>query len=162
MAYLRENGISETDNKDKADIFKGQFVYTREQIRDRHIQKDPDQNRVKKLLDRLNLDKSSGPDNPNACLLKECSAEMVLILACIFNQSLAQARVLDEWLQANVDPIYKDVEKYDPANNTCRSVSRICCMSLEHIIVSRIMQYLTDHKLRLSMASEVVGNARPN
>ena len=32
VAYLRENGILETDNKDKADIFKGQFAYTREQI----------------------------------------------------------------------------------------------------------------------------------
>ena len=148
-----------TDNKDKADIFNRQFesVYTREQqgdppskgpspypdIGDLYI----DPNGVKKLLDRLNLYKSSGPDDLSARMLKECSAEISPVLACIFNKSLAQSRVPDDWLQANVIPIYKKGEKYDPSNYRPVSLTCICCKSLEHILVGRVMQHLSDHKI---------------
>ena len=66
-----------------------------------------DPNGVRKLLDRLNPHKSSGPDDLSARVLKECSAQIVPVLACIFNQSLAQGRVPEVWLQASVAPIYK-------------------------------------------------------
>ena len=154
-------------------IFNRQFesVYIREQAGD-HPSKGPspypdigdlfiDPNGVRKLLDRLNPHKSSGPDDLSACLLKECSAEIAPVLACIFNQSLAQGRVPKDWLQANVAPIYKKGEKYDPANYrlTC-----ICFKSLEHIIVSKLMQHLSEHKslLSLNMDSEAVGHVRPS
>ena len=114
---LRENGILKTGVKNKADIFNRQFVsvYTREQAGDSsskgpspypdigdlftdpiHLLIDP--NGVRKLLDRLNPHKSSGPDDLSARVLKECSAEISPVLACIFNQSLAQDRVPEDWL----------------------------------------------------------------
>ena len=80
-------------------------------------------------------------------MLKECSAEIAPVLACIFNRSLAQSRVPDDWLQANVVPIYKKGEKYDPANYRPVSLTCICCKSLEHILVGRVMQHLSDHKI---------------
>ena len=60
-----------------------------------------------KILDRLNPHKSSGPDDLSARVLKECSADIAPVLAYIFNQSLAQGKVPEDWLQANVAPIYK-------------------------------------------------------
>ena len=90
---------------------------------------------------------TSGPDDLSACVLKECSAEIAPVIACIFNQSLAQGRVPEDWLQANVAPIYKKVEKYDPANYRPVSLTCICCKTQEHIIVSKIMQYLSEHKI---------------
>ena len=110
VACLRENGILKTGVKDRADIFNRQFesVYTREQAGD-PPSKGPspyrdigdlfiDPNGVRKLLDRLNPHKSSGPDDLSARVLKECSAEIAPVLACIFNQSLAQGRVPEDWL----------------------------------------------------------------
>ena len=44
-------------------------------------------------------------------------------------------------------PIYKKGEKYDPANYRPVSLTYICCMSLEHIIVTKIMQHLSEHKI---------------
>ena len=99
---LRENGILKTGNKDKADILSRQFgsVYTRDNAGDiplkglnpypdiEDISIDP--SGVKKLLGRLNLNKASGPDDLSARVLKECSAEIAQVLACIFNQSLIQ------------------------------------------------------------------------
>ena len=70
-----ENGILKTGNKDKTDIFSKQFgsVYTRENAGDVPL-KGPspyldiedisiDPKGVKKLLDRLNPNKTSGPDD---------------------------------------------------------------------------------------------------
>ena len=145
--------------KDKADIFNRQFesVYIREQAGD-PPSKGPspypgigdlfiDPNGVRKPLDRLNPYRSSGPDDISARVLKECSAEIASVLACIFNQSLAKGRVPEDWLQANVAPIYKNGEKYGPANYRPVSLTCICCKSLEHIIVSKIMQHLLEHKI---------------
>ena len=123
VLLIRENGILKTGNKDKADIFSRQFgsVYIQEIAGDIPL-KGPslypdiedisiDPNGVKKLLDRLNAFKASGPYDLNARVLKECSAEIAQVLACIFNQSLIHATVRDDWRQANVAPIYKKGEK---------------------------------------------------
>ena len=61
---------------------------------------------VAKLLDRLNIHKAPGLDGLNARVLKECSNEISLILALIFNESLARGDVPDEWRQANVSTVF--------------------------------------------------------
>ena len=57
-------------------------------------------------------------------------------LSHIFNESLAQGAVPDDWRQANVAPVFKKGEKYDAANYRPVSLTCICCKTLEHIIVS--------------------------
>ena len=54
---------------------------------------------VSKLLDRLNVHKAPGPDGLNTKVLKECSNEISIILALIFNESLARGDVPDAWRQ---------------------------------------------------------------
>ena len=60
----------------------------------------------------------------------------------IFNESLAQGAVPDDWRQANVAPVFKKGEKYDAANYRPVSLTCICCKTLEHIIVSNINKHL--------------------
>ena len=43
-------------------------------------------------------------------MLRECSSEIVPFLALIFNESLAQGTVSDDWRQANVAPIFNKRE----------------------------------------------------
>ena len=97
---------------------------------------------VTKLLNNLNIHKAPGPDGLSARVLKECSSEIAPILACIYNESLAQGAVPDDWRQANVASIFKKGEKYDAANYQPVSLTRICCKTLEHIIVSNINKHL--------------------
>ena len=52
---------------------------------------------VAKLLDGLNVHKAPGPDGLNARVLKECSTQISPILALIYNESLAQGNVPDDW-----------------------------------------------------------------
>ena len=52
---------------------------------------------VAKLLDGLNVHKAPGPDGLNARVLKECNAQISPNLALIYNESLAQGNVTDDW-----------------------------------------------------------------
>ena len=75
-------------------------------------------------------------------MLKECSNEISPKLALIFNESLAQGDVPDEWRQANVSPSFKKGENYDAANYRPVSPTCIYCKTLEHILVSNINTHL--------------------
>ena len=97
---------------------------------------------VLKLLNNLNIHKASGPDGLSARVLKECSSEISPMLALIYNESLAQGTVPDDWRQANVAPVFKKGEKYNAANYRPVSLTCICCKTLEHIIVSNINKHL--------------------
>ena len=64
------------------------------------------------------------------------------MLALIYNESLAQGTVPDDWRQANVAPVFKKGEKYNAANYRQVSLTCICCKTLEHIVVSNINKHL--------------------
>ena len=88
------------------------------------------------------MHKAPGPDGLNARVLKECSTQISPILALIYNESLAQGNVPDDWRHANVSPVFKKGEKYDAANYRPVSLTCICCKTLEHILVSNINKHL--------------------
>ena len=81
-------------------------------------------------------------DSMPARVLKECSTQISPILALIYNESLAQGNVTDDWRHANVSPVFKKGEKYDAANYRQVSLTCICCKTLEHILVSNINKHL--------------------
>ena len=151
---LRENVILKTDTLDKANICNRQFesAFTRESDTEipskgtspfspmGEITVDP--KGVLKLLNNLNIHKASGPDGLSARVLKECSSEISLMLALIYNESLAQGTVPDDWRQTNVAPVFKKGEKYNAANYRPVSLTCICCKTLEHIIVRNINKHL--------------------
>ena len=64
------------------------------------------------------------------------------MLALIYNESLAQGTVPDDWRQTNVAPVFKKGEKYNAANHRPVSLTCICCKTLEHITVSNINKHL--------------------
>ena len=92
----------------------------------------------------MKIHKASGPDGLSATarVLKKCSSEIAPIPALIYNESLAQGTVPDDWRQANVAPIFKKREKYDAANYRPVSLTCISCKTLEHIIVGNRNKHL--------------------
>ena len=87
-------------------------------------------------------------------MLKECCSEIAPILAFIYNESLAQGTVPDNWRQVNVAPVFKKGEKYDAANY--RPV-------LQNLTAYKSQQFPTKTLLlTVSMVSLVRGLARPN
>ena len=102
---------------------------------------------MRKLLQKSNLRKASGPDIVPARLLKESSEELSPILTCIFNKSLQTGIVPDDWKTANVSAIFKKGQRYDPVNYRPVSLTCLCCKILEHVIVSNVLKHLDCYKI---------------
>ena len=148
-----------TDSTDKADILNNHFssVFTEEDLDSLltiHGSHTPDISTsdinpigVQKLLEDLDIHKASGPDNTPSRLLKETASLMAPLLTLIFQASIQQGTVPDEWKKANVVPIDKKGSRSDPGNYRPVSLTSICCKTLEHIIYSFIFTHLNKYNI---------------
>ena len=75
---------------------------------------------VKNILQKLDVNKSCGPDDISPILLKCFSQYLSPSLSSLFNRSLRDGELPNDWLNANVCPVYKDkgdkncVDNYRP------------------------------------------------
>ena len=161
VAPLKGNGKVYTEGKDKARILNTQFAsvfstdkgdipliqtqYANSSISNIDINTEG----IIKLLNQLNPNKASGPDNISARLLKETSSEIAPALALVFQASLYEQSIPDDWRKANVTPIYKPAKKDRGKAENYRPISltSISCKILEHIIHSNVMKYLCTNNI---------------
>jgi hypothetical protein len=102
---------------------------------------------VENLLQKLKVNKASGPDDLPAYILRETAVEIAPVLTAIFNQSLKCGTLPKDWLTANIAPIFKKgnknlAENYRPVSLTC-----ICCKVMEHIICKHILAHLEKYDI---------------
>ena len=100
---------------------------------------------IEKLLQNLNASKATGPDEIPARLLKECSKELAPVIAALYQQSLDEGEVPEDWKAQNVHPVFKKGSKSDPANYRPVALTAILCKQLEHCISSNIHSHLDKH-----------------
>jgi len=62
---------------------------------------------VEKSLSKLKSDKSPGPDGLHPMLLRETADHIAYPLTKIFQASIREGIVPDDWKKANIVPIYK-------------------------------------------------------
>ena len=96
---------------------------------------------IRKLLKGLDPNKACGPDGISSWVLKELADEVAPILTLLFQTSMDTGTVPEDWISANIAPVFKKGEHYDPANYRPVSLTSIPCKIMEHVIVSS----LTDH-----------------
>ena len=160
IAPLKDNGRLFNSPTDKANIRDHQHhsVYTREDLSsatpdpDRTPLPDMDnitvtEQEVKKLLQKSNPQKATGPDMIPAQILRECSEKLAPILTVVFNRTLQTGCVPEDWKQAYVSAVFKKGQRYDPANYHPVSLTCLCCKMLEHIITSSIMKHVDNHQI---------------
>ena len=158
IAPLKKDGKLTTDPKSKAEILNAQFqsVFTRETEPSltppcHQSPTMPDicitTKGVLKLLKNLQPNKAPGPDNIGPRVLKVLADTIADPLTRIFNKSLQEGCVPQDWKHAKVAPIFKKGQKYDPANY--RPISLTCVLSklMEHIICSNLMSHAKAHDL---------------
>ena len=68
---------------------------------------------VQRKLQDLRTDKAPGADLVHPRLLKELAVQVAYPLAILFQQSIDQSRVPQQWRTANVIPIFKKGSKRD-------------------------------------------------
>ena len=102
---------------------------------------------VLKLLNGLNPHKASGPDEISTRFLKTTATVIAPILTVIFQSSIDQGKVPDDWKSANVTPLYKKGDKAKASNYRPVSLTSVCCKIVEHIIHSQVIRHLETNNI---------------
>ena len=97
---------------------------------------------VENLLKKLKPHKAAGPDQLKPLVLKEIASAIAPCLQHIFQRSLDEGIVPDDWKRANVTPIFKKGSKFQPSNYRPVSLTCICSKVMEHVIVSNLSRHL--------------------
>ena len=105
------------------------------------------ENGVYKLLRNIKPHKATGPDNIQARYLKELALELTPAITFLFQTSLEQGKLHNDWLQAHIVPVFKKGDKNTASNYRPVSLTSILCKTLEHIVNSSIMKHLDIHKI---------------
>ena len=145
--------------KDKAETLNHQFcsVFTKENLNslpDLGVSTVPDIDDlvitvegVEKLLYNLKPHKACGPDGIAARVLKHCSVSIAPILREIFQRSVATGELPEDWLNADVAPVYKKGDRSGPGNYRPVSLTSVVCKVLEHILHGHIMRHFERHAI---------------
>ena len=156
----KNSKIVETD-KEKAEVLANYFssTFTREpagQIPTLERQKKimekmgdirTTEDEVRKILSKLKVDKSPGPDNIHPYFLKETANELASPLNIIFNKSLESSELPDEWKKGKITALFKKGSKKVASNYRPVSLTSIVCKCLEKIVRERIISFMKNEKL---------------
>ena len=99
------------------------------------------------ILKNLQANKTPGPDEIPTYILKLCNEEIVPILQIIFIQSFKDRTLPNDWLTANVVPIFKKGSCNSPSNYRPISLTLACCKVMEHVIFHFIMDHLDKNNI---------------
>ena len=154
---LKTDGTYATSNKDKAEVLSSQFssVFTKEDLINMPKVEPGEwsegcfladivitEEAVKNKLKALNPNKARGPDSFYPRVLKELAEEIAQPITMLFNKSLEEGIVPEEWTQAEVCAIFKDGNKNDPSNYRPISLTSVLCKILESFVTGAIQSYM--------------------
>ena len=88
------------------------------------------QSGITKLLSELNVDKAPGPDELPNLLLKSAAKEISPFLTDIFEHSIRTGKLPDEWVEANVAPVFKKRDRHTASNYRPISLTCVCAKLL--------------------------------
>jgi hypothetical protein len=96
---------------------------------------------VGKLLLNLKVEKSPGPDNIPAHILKVCATELAPSISLLLNKSFSMGMLPIEWKTANITPIFKKGSKNSRENYRQISLTGIICKIGEKVVQSRVLDF---------------------
>ena len=135
--------FTKTAQGDRLDLTPGEAV-TEEGII-QNIYFDPPM--VLNRLSKMKSNSSPGPDKIMPQVLQNMKEIIAYPLAVLFNKSVQQSDVPEEWKQANITPIFKKGKKSDPSNYRPVSLTSVVCKLLEGLIKDELVGHLEGHNL---------------
>ena len=155
---LQTDGKTISNNREKADLLNTHYgsIFTKDDPTIDPVLSNPlpDMPRfeihsscIRKLLKELEPHKACGPDKIPTYILRECAEEIAPLLTKIFTQSIEEGDLPEDWLSANVCPIFKKGNKSLPANYRPISLTSVSCKLLEHVIFRNIMAHVEKHHI---------------
>jgi hypothetical protein len=95
---------------------------------------------VKKKAAELRTDTAAGPNSIGPRLLTELTDQLAPALLKIFQGSMAESTMPEDWREANVTPIFKKGKKSCPSNYRPVSLMLVCCQ-----LMASVVRDLFDH-----------------
>ena len=102
---------------------------------------------VKKQLQKLDVNKASGPDGIPALVLRNAAAELASPLARLFQLCFNKGHMPAQWKVADVIPCYKKGDKHTPSNYRPISLLSVLSKVMERLINKAMWKHLDNHKL---------------
>ena len=106
-----------------------------------------DASEVFSLMNKLNKSKETGLDRISARLIRECADLFCVPICDIFNQSISQGKLPEDWKSARVTPFCKQGDRYDLNNNRPISVIPVVVKVFERIVYDQLYAYLEEHDI---------------
>ena len=100
-----------------------------------------------KALEALKPDKSPGIDGMHPRFLRELKHELVKPLNLIFNRSLEENKVPNDWKEARISAIYKKGKKSLASNYRPVSLTSVICKLMERLVRDHIIEHFQVNKL---------------
>ena len=157
---LKVNNTTVCDNQEMAEVLNSFFVSVFTDEPDGPVPEAPalpcdsvlkeirfEPGKVRKKLAELRPESAPGPDGVTARFLKEHAEALAPALVILFNKSMEEGVVPDDWRCANVTPIFKKGTKGDPGNYRPVSLTSIPCRIMESCIRDCIVDHLERNKL---------------
>ena len=102
---------------------------------------------VQNILKGLNPNKAQGPDGIPPRVLKEISKEISIPLCHLFNKTLEEGVLPEDWKTAEVTAIFKKGSRNEPGNYRPVSLTCVVCKVLETIIRDSVVNHFQDNDL---------------
>ena len=94
---------------------------------------------IQLLLENLVLGKAPGPDDLTTYVFKHRVSKIAPILQML---SLNTGTLPEDWLTANITPVYKKGSRSIPFNYRPISLTSVCSKVMEHIVFHSIIQHV--------------------
>ena len=159
---IKQDGSRTTNDEEKSTELNNFFssVFTNENCSDMPIMQDKvneensidnvtvTQDEMKKLLKDLKPNKSPGTDEIHPLFLKECATSLSVPFKILFDLTIKESKLPDDWKKAEIRPIYKKKgSKSDPSNYRPVSLTSVVCKVFEKVIKNKLCDHLIDKNL---------------
>ncbi|CAM4382079.1 unnamed protein product [Lepidochelys olivacea] len=102
---------------------------------------------VLELIEKLNSNKSLGPDGIHPRVLKDLKCEIAELLTMVCNLSFKSATVPNDCKTANVMPMFKKGSRGDPGNYRPVSLTSVPGKLVETTVNNKIVRHIEERKL---------------
>ena len=102
---------------------------------------------VMKIINKLDVNKSAGPDGITNRLLKSCKDALIKPLTIIFRKSMETGIVPSAWKEANVSPLFKKGIKTNPLNYRPVSLTSVVGKVFETLIRDVLVKHASENAI---------------